>query len=542
MKHNKKMDKNLSRRDFIKRTAVGVGAGTLVGLDINESNAETNTPTCKWHKEADVLVVGYGGAGIVTAITAHDAGAKVIVLEKAPFRGGGNTSICMGACTAPKSVDDAVAYLWAGCGGNDPGGSLTPKDVILAWAEEVCKNKEWWDKMGIKYKDTALMPEFKNFPGASSMTAIGATGMGQDFFSTLDKHMKDRGIEVLFDSPATELIQDPNTKDILGVKINSKGEEKNIKARRAVVLCPGGFEFNEEMKNDFLKCYPVKFNSWKYNTGDGVKMAQKVGADLWHMDMMAGGSCFWFPEDPLNVGRSVRAGTNNYIWVDKFGNRFRNEADPLYNPHKGWIVFSEFSLADATYSRIPAYLVFDETARKAASKASSAQTQIQGITGKSGRDILPLELGGTPPITQDEMIEKGWIKRGETLEALAAAIGEKMDTARLRASLVTYNGHCAAGKDTDFGRDAKTLKPVETPPYYAAAMYPGGVCTHGGARRNGKAQILDPDRKPIPRLYSAGSFGSVMGRIYCVFGGNMAELCAFGRIAGRNAAGEKPWA
>jgi len=67
------------------------------------------------------------------------------------------------------------------------------------------------------------------------------------------------------------------------------------------------------------------------------------------------------------------------------------------------------------------------------------------------------------------------------------------------------------------------------------------VTTHGGGRRNGKAQILDPDKKPIPHLYSAGTFGSVLGRIYSVFGGNVGECCAFGRIAGRNAAAEKPW-
>ena len=536
MKRNKETRKVLSRRDFIKATAVGVGATALAGL--SETKAESAGIPEKWYKEADVVVVGYGGAGVVTAITAHDAGAKVLVLEKAPFRGGGNTSICMGACASPTNVDDAVAYLYEGCGGNDPGGSLTPKDVIVAWAEEVCKNREWWDKMGIKYKDTPLMPEFENYPGASSMAGIGATGMGQDFFSTLDKHVKDRGIEILFDSPGTELIQDPNNKQILGVKTKNKEGEKNIKARKAVVLCTGGFEYNEEMKNNFLKCYPAKFNSWKYNTGDGVKMAQKVGADLWHMDMMAGGSAFWFPEDPYNVARSVRTGTNNYIWVDKFGRRFHNEKDPLINPHKGWIVFSEFSLADATYSRIPTYLVFDETARKAASKASSGQSQMVGI---SGTRILPDELRNAPQMSQDEMIEKGWIKKGDTLEALAAVIGEKVDSALLRNSVETYNSYCAAGKDTEFDRDAKTLKPVETPPFYAAGMYPGGVCTHGGARRNGKAQILDPDRKPIPRLYSAGSFGSVMGRIYSVFGGNVGELCAFGRIAGRNAAAEKSW-
>jgi succinate dehydrogenase/fumarate reductase flavoprotein subunit len=537
MKRNEETQDAVSRRGFIKTTALGVGATVLTGLNVEDSSAKSNQIQNKWDKEADVVVVGYGGAGVVTAITAHDAGAKVIVLEKAPLRGGGSTSICMGVCASPTNVDDAVAYLWQGCGGNDAGGSVTPKDVIVAWAEEVCKNKEWWDKMGIEYKATPSMPEFKDFPGASSMVAIGAKRMGQDFFLTLDKHMKDRGIEVLFDSPATELIQDPGNKQILGVKAKSGGVEKNIKAKRAVVICTGGFDFNEEMKNDFLKCYPMKFYGWKYNTGDGVKMAQKVGADLWHMDMCAGGSCFWFPEDPDNVGRQLNPSTNNYIWVDKFGRRW--EPDPMYGPHKGWVTFLRFSLVDAGFSRIPTYLIFDETQRKSESEMfSGGQSWMAGL---SGREILPAELGGTPQMTRTEMIGKGWIKKGDTLEALAAAIGEKMNPALLRASVETYNGYCAAGKDPELGRNARTLKPVETPPFYAASMYPGMVCTHGGARRNGKAQILDPDKKPIPRLYSAGSFGSVMGRIYAVYGGNVGELCAFGRIAGRNAAAEKPW-
>lgn len=152
-------------------------------------------------------------------------------------------------------------------------------------------------------------------------------------------------------------------------------------------------------------------------------------------------------------------------------------------------------------------------------------------------------MGGYPAWSKDNIseIEKGWIKKGDTLETLAAAIGAKMDHALLKGSVETYNSCCAAGNDQEFGRDAKTLQPVATPPYYAVPLYPGLVCTHGGARRNGKAQVLDPDKQPIPRLYSAGSSGSVYGRIYSVFGGNIGELCAFGRIAGRNAAAEKPW-
>jgi len=529
---NEKGSSALSRRNFIKTTAAGVGATALAGFSSTEAIA-AGLPK-KWDKEADVVVIGYGGAGIVTAITAHDARSKVLVLEKAPSLGGGSTGISFGTLVSPTNKDDAAAYLYAACGGLDPAGSLTPKEVVEAWAEEVCKNKDWLGKMGIEYR-TMMMPEFKNLPGVSAMTTLEVPGRGQAFFLTLDKKVKERGIEVMFDSPAIELIQDPDTRQILGVKAKSKGEEKKIKAGKAVVLCTGGFEFNEEMKRDFLKCYPMKFYGWKYNTGDGVKMVQKVGADLWHMDILAGGNCAWFQDDPVNVGYPVSARTNNFIWVNKFGSRYCNEQDWVSNHHNGWVIFSEFSFAEPGYSRIPTYLIFDETARKSGS--------IYESFGSTTREILPNELGGYPAWSKDNIseIEKGWIKKGDTLEALAAAIGAKMDPGLLKGSVETYNSCCAAGKDQEFGRDAKALQPVATPPYYAVPLYPGLVCTHGGARRNEKAQILDPDKKPIPRLYSAGSFGSVYGRIYSVFGGNIGELCAFGRIAGRNAAAEKPW-
>lgn len=578
MKQKKETKDIVSRRGFIKTTAVGVGATVLSGLDIKDSSAKSKQVADNWYKEADVVVVGYGGAGVVAAITAHDAGAKVLVLEKAPFRGGGSTSISFGVCASPTSVKDATDYLYAACGGNDPGGSTTPKEVIEAWAEEMCKNKEWWDKMGIEHREMS-MPEFRNLPGSSSMLAVTATGMGQSLFSKLDQHAKDRDIEVLFDSPAAELIQDPDTKEILGVKAKVKGEEKRIKAKRGVVLCTGGFDFNEDMKRDFLKCYPMKFYGWKFNTGDGVKMCQKVGADLWHMDMLAGGYCAWFPEDPADTGYTLTLSADNYIWVNRLGKRFCNEPNWVRQLHKGWTIFSEFSFDGPGYLRIPTYLVFDETVRKAGSLGQTVES--------TGREILPAELGGTTPWSKDNMaeIEKGWIKKGETIEALAEAIGGQMTADVLKATITRWNSFCDAGVDSDFGRTgamggfpggsggggapggpegggapgggapggatggapgtaggaSRNLGKIETPPYYAVSLYPGMVATHGGARRNGKAQILDPDKKPIPRLYSAGTFGSVLGRIYSVFGGNVGECCAFGRIAGRNAAAEKPW-
>jgi hypothetical protein len=164
MKHKK----GLSRRDFIRTTAVGLGATAMTGFGANNARAKDKSSVKKWDHEADVVVVGYGGAGIVAAITAHDAGAKVLVLEKAPFRGGGSTSMSFGQCASPSNAKDAADYLYAGCGGLNPSGSVTPREVIEAWAEEVCKNKEWFDKMGIEHKVmTKSRTEFMNLPGGT---------------------------------------------------------------------------------------------------------------------------------------------------------------------------------------------------------------------------------------------------------------------------------------------------------------------------------------------------------------------------------------
>jgi succinate dehydrogenase/fumarate reductase flavoprotein subunit len=110
----------------------------------------------------------------------------------------------------------------------------------------------------------------------------------------------------------------------------------------------------------------------------------------------------------------------------------------------------------------------------------------------------------------------------------------------LTTTINNFNNYCAAGVDPDFGRPATTLQALKTPPYYAIALWPGGPNTLGGAIRNAQSQVCDPDNNPIPRLYSAGEFGSVWGFLYPGRGNN-SENIVFGRIAGHNAAGENPW-
>jgi succinate dehydrogenase/fumarate reductase flavoprotein subunit len=519
---------------------------------IKEQKAKKWLPE-NWNREADVVVVGYGGAGAVTAITAFDAGAKVIILEKSPSiaslnignsktgfttnisGGGGNTHIAVGDAVSPTNAADAAKYLYSACGGQ------TPMDVCLAWAEEVCKNAAWFEKMGINGAFRQNRPtEYPFLPGASAMTVFGIMGWGPKFFARLDKHVQERGIEVLFSTPGKELIQDYETREIVGVKAENQGKTLYIKASRGVVLCTGGFEFNEEMKNRFLKCWPMKFYGWGYNTGDGIKMAQKVGADLWHMDVLAGGNCSWFNDPQYDFGMSTRTRTANYIWVNKFGKRYCNEP-AAWNPHGGWVIHLERNDKYPGFSRIPSYIVFDETARLAGS--IGADEAVKGGM-PVGRILLPKELGGFEGWSQDNIneIERGWIKKGDTVEDLAASIGGEMDAVALKATIETYNGFCTARNDREFGRDPEKLLPVAKPPYYAVPLYPGLVSTCGGPVRSVRAEVLDPDGNPIPRLYSAGSCGSVYGGTYSVTGGNLGELSAFGRIAGRNVAALSEWA
>jgi succinate dehydrogenase/fumarate reductase flavoprotein subunit len=281
----------------------------------------------------------------------------------------------------------------------------------------------------------------------------------------------------------------------------------------------------------------MKFYGWGYNTGDGVIMAQKVGADLFNMDNLCGNCCAWFPDDPANVGRSAFMSSSNYIWVNKFGSRFMNEKDKRNDPHKGWFLFSDFDLNRATFPNIPFYLVFDETARLAGPLDPFGR-----FGGMSmGRPLLPPELGGYDKWSQDNSveIEKGWIKKGKTLEELAAAIGTPMDAATLKASVKNFNNLCKKGADPEFGRNADSMAPVETPPFYAVPMYPGLVSTTGGPAINEKQQVIDPDENPIPRLYAAGTCGSVVTRVYSVTGGNLGGCMISGRISGRCAAEEK---
>jgi len=603
MKRDKTIKKGLSRRDFIKTATVGAGATALAGFSRVEAK-EAGLPE-KWDKVADVVVVGCGGAGTTAAITANDAGAKVIIVEKAP-EGGGNSRIGGGqfSFSTPEKKDNAAAYLYAACNGT------TPKDVCQAWADEMVHNGEWLTKMGVSNNLPKALSgaDFRGFPvsdaiGTGTMNALG-------WYKIIEKQIKDRGIEIMFNSPATELIQHPINKEILGVKVKSGGKDKYIKARKGVVLCTGGFEFNEDMKKNYLRPTTIKFTGWVYNTGDGIKMAQAVGADLWHMNMIAsalytivtpGSEMGWIYPEPKG---------SSYILVSKYGQRFMKEG--AWFPHRSIMGYSLWDWRadrkDSEYPCCPHYMIFDETTRLAggigagmsgmgitatptwlgglassweeAGSTSVAMTGGGGTGGRSGgppdaapsgapggpsgggesngrsgepQEGAPGGAGGSPgggamsvsgKWSRDNSaeIEKGWIKKADTIAALAEKIGGDMTADALTATVTRWNGFCDAGVDSEFGRTGKgTMSPtklekIQKPPFYAIELWPGGFSTCGGPRKNDKGQVMGVDGKPIKRLYEAGSLGHTCGQVYSMSGANYCEVFVWGRISGRNVA------
>jgi predicted oxidoreductase len=558
-KDDKSKDKKpVSRRDFLVTSGAITAAGALGAVIPKAMAATPSKPGIpqKWDYEADVVIVGYGGAGIVAAITAAENGASVLCLEKAPYRGGGSTSISLGEWVSPTNKQDAIDYLTTACKGD------TPDDVIEAWAEEVCKNKAFYDRMGVEVsvdgmsneKGERSNPGYASLPGAKSMRYFRTKGMGEGWFAAMEKHIKDLGVKVVFGARGRELIQDPTAKEILGVRADKcqggYGQEKVVgeyvvKAKRGVIMTTGGMDHNEKLKSMFHKSYPSGFYGWRYNTGDGVAMCQKVGADIWHMDVMCGGAnaCFMDVDPYYNFQMKVSPRQQNKMWVDRFGRRFMAE-DERVPAHSGYIMLQRWEEPACKFSVPPLWVIVDTVAFN-----GGAWGERPGNAMERGLMVIKPDLGGWPEgwsENNQREVDKGWIRKGDTIEELAAAMrksewGSDIDTKNLKTSLERYNYFCETGIDEDFGRSKKTLLPLTAPPYYAFPRTVGGITAYGGARRGANGAVLDPDKKPIPRLFSAGSFGSVYGKTYSVTGGNLGELSAFGRISGRSAAAMKPW-
>ena len=577
MAEEKEAPKKVSRREFVKGAAAVASAGALASCAPAATPAPGETaapaPTCppagecppaatpwlpeKWDYEADVVVVGFGGAGAAAAITAADAGAKVILLEKMRegFEGGNTSASGGSSATCHRNPEEFTAYMTELQKGWD-----LPTEWIRPWAEEIKLNEEWIKEMEplseftegkYEYPEVAERAGVPNIKHTMSKPRPVYDGVvpgppyeaGRYSLYEFKNRINEREIEVLYATPMTELVQDGVTKEILGVKalggvtsfegedfLPVGGSEIYVKAKKGVVLCCGGFECNYLMKANNLETPLFITGGTPANTGDGHKAVEKVGAALWHMNFSSRSS--WgikvdgYPVE-AGPGPGLDGGgfSTKALWVDKYGKRFgpvrkarhgRGWEEPLW-----WDPFKQ------EYPRMPTYQIFDETRRNG---PSIFRTYMTFWFWHSGYDLS---------VDNSAEVEKGWIYKGDTIEELAEAMD--LPDAALKETVTKWNEYAAAGVDPEFHQEEwLPMVPVKDPPYYGVKAYQAFSGTEGGPRRNEKCEVLDPFDKAIPRLYACGEFGSFLG--HCYEGAtNVGEALATGRTAARNAAALTPW-
>jgi succinate dehydrogenase/fumarate reductase flavoprotein subunit len=501
----------------------------------------------------DVIVIGYGFAGAVAAINAADAGARVLLAEKEPA--GGGISICSyGAIRSAHSADDAFAYLKATNGGR------TSDDVLLTLAEGMARVESEVRALAAT-SDAEIMtrenggnypfpgsPTFYDtnivrVPGVDSPEALyphligSGSANGWRVFKMLQDNIARREITVRCGFPARRLVADAE-RAVHGVCFaGPDGREVTIEAKRGVVLACGGFEADPQMKQQYWEKTPVLSAATTSNTGDGIRMAQDLGAQLWHMWHFHGSYGFKHPDPRYADAVGIRAKRlpdwvpgeegdfkvkMSWIIVDQDGQRYMNECTP-YTQDTSHRPMEFYDSQRQLFPRIPSYLVFDENGRKLYPVGAPTFNKAELAYDWSHDNLREVELG--------------ILKKADTVAGLAQALG--CDPVTLEASFARWNALCAQARDADFGRPPGSMMPLDAPPYYAGAVWPVVSNTQGGPAHDTRQRVLNAFGEPIERLYVAGELGSVFGHLY-LSGGNLTECFIGGQIAGREAAGLTP--
>ncbi len=528
-----------------------------------------------WDREADVVVLGTGAAGLTAALVARSEGASVAVYEKAPTVGG-TTAVSGGIVWIPAhnraaggelTVADALKYLEAQSlgvmdrelvetfvrtgpamldyveahsalqfevaegfpdykpelPGGQPGGgrSLNAKPFDQAavgeWASRITSFPIDFSNVGIDAETRARIHAAVDDMDGDYCVA------GTALIAGLLKGLLDLGITPVTEARAVELIG--SASGITGVRITLGGTDIRVKSNKAVILGTGGFEWDQRLVEAYLRGPLRGPVSPPNNTGDGLRMAMAHGADLANM-----GEAWWvpviqIPGDTLGGkprSRSVRLERTRprSIIVNQAGKRFLNEAGE-YNSMSG-----PFHQLDprAGYVNDPAWIVFD-----------AQHLKQYGFLG--------IEPGGVAP---------DWFNESATLADLEAKTG--IDADGLAATLTAWNDAVAQEIDPEFGRGAsaydgywgdnsaatpalQTLGPLDTPPYYAVPVGIGAMGTKGGPRTDRDGRVLHVCGEPIPGLFAAGNaMAGVTGRAYGGAGGTLGPAMVFGYRAGLAAA------
>jgi succinate dehydrogenase/fumarate reductase flavoprotein subunit len=533
--------------------------------------------------EFDVIVLGTGAAGLTAALSAHESGASVGLLERSD-RVGGTSAVSGGVIWVadnPRmreagladSREDALAYFRAldhgdlrddtleafidtapealaflegidalrvsilpgypdyyldRPGAKPEGGRALDHDLFALtelgeWSGRICAIEEPKPMM---LRETPLGGGSGFVPPEELQRRIVARecGFGQAMVGRLLKACLARGLEPMLSVESRRLHFADG--QVRGVVASVRGQDQLIQARHGVILATGGFEWDPELRQCFLRGPADAPASPPTARGEGLKLAMAAGARLGNMT-----SAWWAPTlappterwpggeqraAPVLIERTVP----HSILVNRSGRRFCNEA-ANYSALAG--AFHAFDPQSYSYPNQPAWLIFD------------------------AQYLSRYPIGSVMP----GMPLPEWVATAASPAALANIIG--VDGAVLSDTIARFNDHARAGVDPDFqrGRSAYdhfygdrtrsgtgvTLGALDQPPFHAVEIRMGMLGTNGGPQTDGAGRILAHDGSPIPGLFGAGNvIASPTGGVYAGAGGTLGPALAFGYIAGRSAA------
>lgn len=519
---------------------------------------------------ADVVVLGFGGAGATTAIVAAQNGAKVIVLEKNPqdahisnTRMSGGIFHCPFKDGDPKALKEYAKAMFSGENIEWKEEGEIPEysdDLAQVWADLSPSNLEFMQSLDPEFIggsqpgfDKASFPNFpgakecrynayratytkrmKNFNQVSYKCPKNETSSGEAFWLCLEEGVKKQGnkIKVVWEAPACELLKNAKG-EIVGAAAVKGGKKFYVRAKKAVVLCTGGYEYSRAMRSAFLEGPGI--NGWAFygttsNTGDGISMGMAVGAGLQKAGKSAARVIVPTQKrfNGMRLGSITPAvGSTNSIVVDNFGKRYEAETKVTDNPSRYFFYKAavQFDISTLSYPRTPSWMIFDEKLR--ASKP---------LVG------LGISVVGYGMVDWDKdnlkAIESGLILKADTIEELAEKIRNhpenkhRMVPANLVETVERFNKFCDEKKDEDFGRRPATLGKIAQGPFYAMPLVAGGPNTKGGLLANADREVLTWEGKPIPHLYCVGEIASALKFVY-QGGGNLTECLVYGRHCGK---------
>jgi fumarate reductase flavoprotein subunit len=456
-----------------------------------------------WSRTTDVVVVGGGLAGFAAALSAAEAGVQVLLIEKADDVGGstvlsgGSFAFADTPAQQAQGIDDSAERLFDDLMAV---GRVNVPELARRYIEENLDAYHWLVDHGVVFGDVvaASGQSLPRSHPADPRRVMELLAKEADGLPEITVETGLRAIRLTTDDEGA----------VSGIEVESRGGVQRVRAARAVIITSGGFGQDVDLIRAFSpKAAKALRLGGQSNTGDGLRMAWKLGADLRDMPYVKG-TFGNHPDAKPTEHTACMAIYKGAIAVNRGGHRFMDES-------LDYKILGDYCLDQ---DGAIAYQIFDQA-------------------------ILESEVPGYPMFEFGRRVTEGKLLKADSLEELAGLL--EIPAAQLVDTVRAYNEQVRGGAQDPFGREHLThsygdLVPIEQGPFYGYPSTAAVVATYAGLAVDPEARVLDVFGEPISRLYAAGEVtGGFHGAAFMT-GTSLGKCTVFGRIAGRNAARVAP--